>query len=81
MPTRLHNGDIAAGLEELTSGHPKRLIREQRGGGHPVSIAGRPIRSQAEYRAAHRALPRGPKRRTPAEWAAYIDELEAGATS
>jgi hypothetical protein len=57
-------------------------------GGYPVSIDGRPVRSKAEYRAAHRALPPGPKRLSPAEldawfasWRARIDELEAGATS
>jgi hypothetical protein len=40
-------------------------------GGYPVSIDGRPVRPKAEYRSAHRA------KRTPAEWLARIDELDA----
>jgi hypothetical protein len=66
------------------------LITERHGADwRTMSLAGRPIAAKptAEYRAAHLALPPGPKRMSPAELDAYfakqrarIDQLEAGAT-
>lgn len=43
-----------------------------------VTLGGKPIISTAEYRAAHRALPPGPKRRTMSEIRMWIAELAAG---
>jgi hypothetical protein len=61
----------------VTSNKP--ITERRTDGGHFTSVNGRPVnpKATAEYRAAHRALPRGPM--TPSEWEARLEAILAEA--